>query len=147
MTKTIDHLNWDLSLIENEEEVCWESCLFDELDGIPIKVFDEVPHMLRAVTHALILAMESVGVSHIQGPASLEFAHRVLTMQNMGVFYLLSTTHDGVVGSALTPSDIVQHHGLCIDVAMKSSSDFDMMVRQLHYRQINKSLQKGGLTT
>jgi hypothetical protein len=101
-------LNYELSKIENFEEVCYEP--HPDGDG----------RRMKAVTHAIIMGTMTVGMGQITPETASTFYARMKAVEKLHGWWVVNGA-DGT-GIPITPEDIRNHIGLRTNVGKESDA-------------------------
>ena len=121
-------LTWDLTNIENHEEVCFEWITPAPSDPIKPEDLNEDGQYrgLSGVTHGLIFATMSVGIGSITEDNCGEFAARLnLVQRTHGAMLVGTDPETGKRGPVpITAEDVFAHIGLVCNVSYKTHAQF-----------------------
>ena len=117
-------LHWNLTDIENHEELCWDTRKLSDLapeEKRHYRLDEEAGTATRmnAITESLIFITMGVGMGEITEANWQEFAHRVALSQLLNGPYLTAWDGDEVRGQYITDDDVKAHIGLKCNVGQE----------------------------
>ena len=127
---------YDLTGIENFEEVCWETTDVEPEDKEEWDCESGVFFRLSPFTAALIRAASAIKLSHLGILNIVEWKYRLDQLFDAGRAFLFAATIEGEVPIRITIGDLKDHIGMKINTKTFTKEKFDRLVREIRIKRI-----------